>query len=75
MRRANPVTCGETEKARAGGGVKVEKGSQAGTGAELADMSHVTSGACSPERGAVSSTDTPATPPRWPGLSHIPAYE
>lgn len=58
-----------------GGGGKVEKGSQAGTGAKLADMSHVTSGAAGPERDAVSSIDTPAAQPHWPGLSHIPAYE
>lgn len=54
---------------------KVEKGSRAGTGAELADVSHITSGAGGPERDGVSSTDMPAALPRWPGLTHIPAYE
>lgn len=44
---ANSVTCSERERERAGwGGGKVEKGSQAGIEAELADMSHITSGAC-----------------------------
>lgn len=46
-----------------GGRDKVEKGSQAGSGAKLADMSYATSGACGPVRDAVSTTDTPAALP------------
>lgn len=55
------------------GGGKVEKRKPSWHRAELADMSHVTSGAGGPEGGGVS--DPPAAPPRWPGLSHIPAHE
>lgn len=54
---------------------KVEIGSQDGTSAELADISHITSGAFSPGGDAVLSTDTPAALPYWPRLSHMPACE
>lgn len=77
LRGANPVTCSQSERESSGGQkwYKVEIGSQAGTSAELADISHITSGACSPEGDAVLSTDTPAALPYWPRLSHMPAYE
>lgn len=74
------MTCSRRERKRepgdrGSGERKIENGSQAGNSKELADMSHITSGACGPKRDTIPSTDMPAALPHWPGLSHIPAYE